>query len=58
MANQEITKAQIEALMNKAGQAGDLAQVEICERALAGDVSAAAECLDVILDAEGRSHEG
>lgn len=46
-----ITNSQIESLMVEAGEHGDTAQVEICERALAGDAAARAECERVIADA-------
>lgn len=42
---------QIESLRTEAGEAGDLAQVAICDRALAGDESAVAECVEVLTDA-------
>ena len=45
------TTEQIEALRNEAGEAGDMAQVAICDRALDGDESAIAACGDVIADA-------
>lgn len=48
MANQEITKAQIESLNNEAAAHGDLEQVAICERALEGDMAARRECARVI----------
>jgi hypothetical protein len=51
MANQEITKAQIEKLSNEAGEAGDLEQVAICTKALEGDAKALAECRKVIASA-------
>lgn len=49
---EEITEADIEALRTAAGQAGDLAQVEICDRALrliGRDVDAWEQCERVIL---------
>lgn len=39
---------QIEALRTEAGQAGDLAQVALCDAALAGDEAALAECERVL----------
>lgn len=47
-----ITTTQIEALRNNAAEAGDLDQVAVCDRALAGDDAAIAECVRVITDAE------
>lgn len=41
----------IEQLRTAAGQAGDVAQVEMCDRALEGDAQAVADCLDVCRDA-------
>lgn len=49
-----MTETQIEALSTEAGQHGDLAQVAICARALAGEATARAECLRVIRDAEAQ----
>jgi hypothetical protein len=43
-----VTDAQTEALRTEAGAVGDLEQVAICDRALAGDEEARAECADVI----------
>lgn len=57
MANQEITKAQIEKLSDEAGEAGDLEQVAICDKALEGDAAAVAECARVIADAAGRADD-
>lgn len=52
-----ITDEQIAGLMREAGAAAtpDLAQVELCERALAGDTAARAECERVIRDAGAQS---
>ena len=47
-----ITTAQISALRDEAGAHGDLEQVAICNRALAGDTKAIAECVRVIQWAE------
>jgi hypothetical protein len=47
-----VTDEQIAALRDEAGQAGDLDMVAICERALAGDDPARAECGRVIAEAE------
>lgn len=41
----------IEQLRTAAGQAGDVAQDEMCDRALKGDAQAVADCLDVCRDA-------
>lgn len=48
---QQITSAQIRQLSDEAAQAGDEAQVEMCQRALSGDRAALAECARVIADA-------
>lgn len=50
-----ITHEQIQALRDEAGQAGDLEQVAICDRALEGDETAIAECERVIADAAARA---
>ena len=50
-----ITQEQIQALRDEAGQAGDLEQVAICDRALEGDETAMAECECVIADAAARA---
>ena len=42
------TDTQLEALRTEAGQAGDLAQVALCDRALDGDAAALAACARVI----------
>lgn len=49
-----ITDNQIEAMSIEAGQAGDAAQVAICQRALDGDSAARAECARVIADAQAQ----
>lgn len=46
-----IDDTTIETLRTEAAEAGDLAQVAICERALAGNESARLECERVIRDA-------
>jgi hypothetical protein len=49
---EEVTESDIESLRTAAGQAGDLAQVEICDRALrlvGRDVDAWEQCERVIL---------
>lgn len=43
-----ITTEQIQALLSEAGEHGDLEQVAICEKALAGDTQARRECERVI----------
>lgn len=47
-----ITTAQISTLRDEAGAHGDLEMVAICQRALAGDAAAIAECVRVIRSAE------
>lgn len=51
----EVTNSQIQKLSNEAAEHGDLEQVAICERALAGDVGARAECAKVIGNARGEA---
>ena len=46
-----ITDDQIQQLSDEAAQAGDGAQVDICERALGGDDEARASCAEAINDA-------
>lgn len=46
-----VTDTDIEALRTEAGEAGDRAQVALCREALAGDETARAECVAVILEA-------
>ena len=53
----DVTDEQIAALRDEAAQAGDLDQVAICERALAGDAAARAECARVIDDAQAADDE-
>lgn len=43
-----VTDEQIETLRDEASEAGDLAQMAICTRALAGDAAARRECERVI----------
>lgn len=50
----QVSSEQIEALRDEAGAAGDREQVELCDRALAGDSGAWSECAQVIEDARGR----
>jgi hypothetical protein len=47
-----VTDGDIQALRAEAGSAGDLDQVALCDRALAGDVDARLVCIDVIVDAK------
>ena len=51
----EITDTQIRKLETEAGEHGDLEQVEICRKALAGDSDARAECARVIEEAQAHS---
>jgi hypothetical protein len=53
-----VTMAQLDALRLEALEAGDGAQVELCDRALAGSESARLECQRVIADAEAQCDEG
>ena len=48
-----ITDERIEALKYEAGCHGDREMVAICDAALDGDDDARAECVRVILDAQG-----
>lgn len=50
-----ITDDQIAALSTEAAQAGDLAQVDICQAALEGDETARAKCARVIADAAAQA---
>lgn len=52
-----ITDEQIHALSTEAAEAGDIAQVAICDRALSGDETARAECSRVIAAAEAQKDE-
>jgi hypothetical protein len=54
MDNATLTDAQLEALKTEAGEAGDLEQVAICDRALDGDADALAECGRVIAHASAQ----
>lgn len=47
-----ITDEQIEALKSEARDAGDFEQVTLCDKALAGNAAARAECVRVIRAAE------
>lgn len=44
----KVTNRQVEALREEAASAGDMAMVEICNRALGGDAEARQECGRVI----------
>lgn len=55
---EDVTDTQIEKLSIEAGEHGDLEQVALCQRALAGDAAARAECARVIVDARGRAASG
>lgn len=46
-----VTKQQIRRLRDTAGQAGDLKQIAVCNRALIGDREACLDCQAVIVDA-------
>lgn len=48
----DVSDDEILSLRTVAGEAGDLAQVEICDRALAGDPVALTVCLHVAYLAE------
>lgn len=52
----EVWRVQV--LREEAGQAGDVEMVEVCERALRGDVGDLAECVRVIVAAQVRDHGG
>jgi len=52
------TDADIEQLGVEAGEHGDLAQVALCEAALAGDSSARAKCERVLSDADAQRDSG
>lgn len=52
-----VTNKQIAGLRDAAGCAGDLEQVEWCDRALQGDAVAWEVCEHAILDAAGRAEE-
>lgn len=47
-----VTNSQIRALRAEAAAAGDVEQVQICDRALKQDQDARAECARVIAEAE------
>lgn len=50
-----ITDDQIRTLSDEAGAHGDLEMVAICQRAIAGDTDAIAECVRVIQSAEANN---
>jgi hypothetical protein len=52
-----ITDAQITALRSGAGEAFDAETVAACDRALAGDLEARAECASIIASAEAMADE-
>lgn len=54
MTNKTVTSRQIRTLSNEAAEHGDLDQVAICDRALAGDAEAIAECAKVISAAQAQ----
>jgi hypothetical protein len=49
-----ITEREIEALLYDAAEHGDFEQVEICDRALAGNPLAWDECARILADARAR----
>jgi len=49
-----VTIGQIVRLRDSAASAGDLEMVDTCQRALAGDTEALAECVAVIRDYEAQ----
>ena len=49
--------ARLRALWTEAGQAGDLAQVELCRRALDGDEEAAERCARVLATTDAAASE-
>lgn len=49
-----LTDAQIEALRDEAGAAGDSAMVDICDAALTGDTEALRRVVAAIRDAEAQ----
>lgn len=54
----EISDEQIRQLSTEAAEAGDLAQVRVCERAMTGDERARLACAAIIRDAEAQRGEG
>jgi hypothetical protein len=53
----EIRDEQVRALRDAAAGAGDLEQVKVCDRALAGSARARRECAKVITYAQMRAEE-
>lgn len=51
------TNTQIANLMTEAAEAGDTAQVELCEAALSGDAAARAKCTAVIMAAQANDDD-
>lgn len=51
----DVTDEHLRALRAEAGEAGDEAQIELCDRALAGESSARRECVDVIEETRWRA---
>jgi len=51
---ENVTIGQIVRLRDSAASAGDLEMVDTCQRALAGDTEALAECVAVIRDYEAQ----
>ena len=51
----DLTDDMIQELRAEAGSVGDTEMVAVCDRALRGDDSARAECLDVINEARAMS---
>lgn len=49
------TRAQLRALRAEAGEAGDLEQVRLCDRALDGDAKALKKCAAALADAEAQA---
>jgi len=56
--NANVTVTEIKALRREAREAGDTAQVELCERALSGDQAAWDTCVEVIEYANDMAHCG
>src|SRR5687767_4413520 len=46
-----VTDAQIRALRREAAEAGDLVQVDLCDRALTGSSEARSRCVETIVEA-------
>lgn len=52
-----VTTDNIRSLRTEAASAGDLDQVAICDRALAGDRAAREDCIDAIEDAWAQAQQ-